>query len=120
MGEQAKGILEMARGAFMERADYEMSRVVDNILDVNTKATAPRKINLTVTFTPDERRENIAVRFEAKGSLAPTNPAITLLYIAGEGSDGQPQVIEMTPQIPGQMCMDGSIQESPQHLKIVR
>ena len=31
-----KKILEMARGALMERADYELSRVVENILDVNT------------------------------------------------------------------------------------
>lgn len=32
-------ILQMARGAFQERVDYEMGRVVDNILDLNTKAT---------------------------------------------------------------------------------
>lgn len=27
-------ILQMARGAFQERVDYEMGRVVDNILDL--------------------------------------------------------------------------------------
>lgn len=41
-------ILQMARGAFQERVDYEMGRVVDNILDLNTKATAKRKITLTI------------------------------------------------------------------------
>lgn len=33
-----KSILQMAHGAFMERADYEMSRIMENILDVNTAA----------------------------------------------------------------------------------
>ena len=49
-------ILQMARGAFQERVDYEMGRVVDNILDLNTKATAKRKITLTIELTPDDLR----------------------------------------------------------------
>lgn len=63
-------ILQMARGAFQERVDYEMGRVVDNILDLNTKATAKRKITLTIELTPDggvwklEAKRNIADYFE--------------------------------------------------------
>ena len=38
MDQASKGILEMARGAFIERADYEMMRLVENIIDPNTKA----------------------------------------------------------------------------------
>ena len=38
--EMQKSILQMARGAIMERADYEMSRLLANILDPNTSATA--------------------------------------------------------------------------------
>ena len=30
-----KSILEMCNGAFQERADYEMSRLIENIMDVN-------------------------------------------------------------------------------------
>ena len=41
-----ESILQMGRGAFAERADYEMRKVIDNILDPNTKATAKRKITL--------------------------------------------------------------------------
>lgn len=33
-------IMRMARGAFEERVDYEMDKVIQNILDPNTKATA--------------------------------------------------------------------------------
>lgn len=33
-----KSILEMSMGAILERVDYEMGKVMDNILDPNTKA----------------------------------------------------------------------------------
>lgn len=33
----ATSILEMARGGFLEQVDYEMNKVIDNILDPNTK-----------------------------------------------------------------------------------
>ena len=45
-------IMRMARGAFEERVDYEMDKVIQNILDPNTKATAKRKITLTIELTP--------------------------------------------------------------------
>lgn len=35
-----KSLLEMARGAFLERFDYEVPKIINNILDPNTKATA--------------------------------------------------------------------------------
>ena len=72
-------ILQMARGAFQERVDYEMGRVVDNILDLNTKATAKRKITLTIELTPDDERQTISVAVQAKATLAPTNPVATAL-----------------------------------------
>ena len=43
---QRDSIMSMARGAFEERVDYEMDKVIQNILDPNTKATAKRKITL--------------------------------------------------------------------------
>lgn len=39
---QRDSIMSMARGAFEERVDYEMDKVIQNILDPNTKATAKR------------------------------------------------------------------------------
>lgn len=46
------------RGAFEERVDYEMDKVIQNILDPNTKATAKRKITLTIELTPDDERRH--------------------------------------------------------------
>ena len=47
-----ESILQMGRGAFAERADYEMRKVIDNILDPNTKATAKRKISVSPASWP--------------------------------------------------------------------
>ena len=116
---QKKSILEMARGAFMERADYEMSKVIANILDPNTKPSAKRKLTITMDFSPDDDRQNIMVGFQVKSTLAPTNPARTTLYIAGEDSTGEAQVVEMAPQIPGQLDMDNGEQEAAPILKLV-
>ena len=100
-------------------ADYEMGRVVDNILDLNTKATAKRKITLTIELTPDDERQTISVAVQAKATLAPTNPVATALCITSDGN-GEMVVAEMVPQIPGQMNMDGTQQEAPKILKLVQ
>ena len=119
MGQHTKSILEMARGAFIERADYEMKRALDNILDPNTKATAKRKIAINISLTPDDNRKNIAVSVETKSNLAPTTPTTTSLYVIGGDSSGTPQVVEMTPQIPGQLDFFGEEQEEPCVLRVI-
>lgn len=56
-----KSILEMSMGAILERVDYEMGKVLDNILDINTKPDAKRKITLNLTLTPAADRRTITV-----------------------------------------------------------
>jgi len=85
-----KSILEMSMGAILERVDYEMGKVMDNILDPNTKATAKRKISVTL-------------------ELIPSAP-----------STGELLVAEMVPQVPGQLALDGEEQDHPKILKFKR
>lgn len=116
MNEEAKkSILQMCNGAFQERADYEMSRLVDNILDPNTSAKAKRKVTITLELCPDDSRQNIVVNCTAKSTLAPTNPVTTMLYVADRDT-----VIEMVPQIPGQLSVDNSEQAESAELKLVK
>lgn len=117
--EQKNSILQMAKGAFQERVDYEMSRVIDNILDPNTKATAKRKIVLSIELVPDDERRTIGVAVQAKATLAPTNPVATALYITGD-TNGEMVVAEMVAQIPGQLNLDGTEQEKPKILKLAQ
>lgn len=110
-------ILQMAKGAIQERVDYEVSRVVDNILDPNTEATTKRKIVLTIELKPDSDRQVITLSASAKSTLAQTKPIGTALAITAD-SKGQMMIAEMTPQIPGQQMIDGPEQGSPKILKI--
>lgn len=70
-----RSIIDMARGAIKERADYEMTRVVENILDPNTSATAARKITITLTLKSDDTRQNIAVSCVAKSMMGTAESA---------------------------------------------
>lgn len=121
MNEQDKrtSILQMARGAIEERVDYEMSRVIDNILDPNTEPTAKRKLNLTIEFKPDANRQVISVITTAKSALCPTNHVSTSLFITGD-EQGEVTAVEMVPNIPGQLDFTGDEQEPAPVLKIVK
>ena len=120
MNEERTSILDMAMGAIKERVDYEMGHVLDNILDPNTDPTKNRKLTITIVFTPDGERRNIAVNCTAKCTLVATNPVHTSMYVATVPGTGEAQVVEMVPQIPGQQSMDGNIQEEPKVLNFSR
>jgi hypothetical protein len=45
----------MSMGAILERVDYEMGKVLDNILDPNTKATGKRKIKASIVAYFEEK-----------------------------------------------------------------
>lgn len=115
-----KSVMEMSGGAILERVDYEMGKIIDNIMDPNTKATAKRKVTVTLEIVPDDDRTGITVHTVAKSTLAPTNPIMTALYVTGDRSTGEVQVVEMVPQIPGQAAMDGQVQEEPKVLKFAK
>lgn len=120
MEQNATSIIEMARGAFIERTDYEMARVIENILDPNTNPTAKRKITLTLELIPNSERTNISVNVTVKSALAATSAVTTMLYVAGSNSTGEMQVVEMVPQVPGQMSLGGEEQTAPAMLKLVQ
>lgn len=115
-----KSILEMARGGFLERVDYEMSKILANIMDPNTKSTGKRKLTITMELVPDDDRTTIRVDFTAKSTLVPTNPVGTNLYITGDEATGEVCAVEMVPQIPGQFGFDGAEQERPAKLKVIQ
>jgi hypothetical protein len=116
----SKSILEMAHGAIMERTDYEMKKVLDNILDPNTKAAKKRTLTVTLELLPDDDRRQISVKATSKSKLEPTNAVSTALYITGDTDTGEATAVEMVPQVPGQTAFDGSEQEQPTVLKLVK
>lgn len=117
MEDTRSSILQMAKGAIQERVDYEVAKVIDNILDVNTDAKTKRKITLTIELKPDENRQFISLSASAKSTLAPVVPIGTTLGIAAD-TNGEMVIVETVPQIPGQLNMDGQEQTAPKLLKI--
>lgn len=109
-------LIDMAMGAMEERVDYEMTRCVQNIADPNTKATAKREITLKITLEPDENRQHIEVSCSASSKLAPLNPVKTSLVMGKE--NGKTVVVELTPQIPGQLDAYGDIAPERRILKL--
>lgn len=115
-----KSILEMSAGAILERVDYEMGKVLDNILDLNTKPTAKRKVTVTLELNPSADRNSITVQTTAKSTLCPTEPITTSLYVTDMPETGEMVVAELVPQVPGQFSMDGSVQGTPKILNLKR
>lgn len=111
-------IMRMAMGAIEERVDYEMDRVIANIIDQNTKATGKRKVTITLELVPDEYRQVIAVSASAKAALVPTNAVTTSLYVSSARSTGELLVQEIPPQVPGQLALGGGEQEEPKLLRL--
>ena len=111
-------LLDVAHGAIQERLDYELSKVIDNIDDLNTKADADavRKLTLTLSLKPDSERKNIRMTVQVKPTLVPTNNIESSLYLT-ESDEGK-ALVEMLPQVPGQMSMDGSEQDEPKVIPI--
>lgn len=114
-----KSILEMAMGSIAEVVDREVDRVICNVMDANTKATAKRKIVLTLTFEPDETRGRLDLDVQAKSTLAPIVPIKTALCIT-RGRDGELLMAEMVPQVPGQIDMDGEETPEPAMARVGR
>ena len=118
--DQAKNLLEMARGGVMERVDMVTPGIFENIMDYNTKATAKREMAVKAIFIPDHERKNVQIVYEVSTKLAPPLPITTSMYIAGQDSSGDPIVVENTPQIPGQIDLYGGEQEPAAILRLVK
>ena len=108
---------ELEKKSILERVDYEMGKVIDNILDPNTKPTGKRKITVGLELIPSADRKTITVQTTAKSTLVPTDPITTSLYITNQPGTGEMVVAEMVPQVPGQLGMDGGEQDRPKVLK---
>lgn len=121
MNEQNRSdsLLEMARGAILERVDYEAARVAENIEDPNTDIKAKRKIQITLTFKAGADRETVQMDTEVKTTLAPMMPVSTNLYMVRD-DHGDPMIVEAVRQTPGQLDMDGGEAEEPKIVQLHR
>ena len=112
-------ILEAASGAIKERMDYELAKIIDNILDPNTRADKKRTLTVTLELLPDAERKQISLSTVVKSKLEPT-AAISASFAIGADEDGEITVFEMLAQLPGQRDVFGNEQEPAKALRLVR
>ena len=74
----------------------KLREVLENIEDPNTDPKAKRRIRLTVTFKPNEARENAAIDVDCEAKLAAPKPVGTVVLIGR--SDGEPAAVELLHQ----------------------
>ena len=110
-------ILDLAAGAVPERVQEAFKKVMDNILDPNTKATTKRSITVTYTFAPDEDRTDIRIGIEVKEKTAPLKSVSTGLYMIAD-ADGIPMAMEQLPLPAGQLFFDGEEAPKPMRFKL--
>lgn len=118
MENDKNSILDMALGSVKERADYEMSRIIENIADVNTSATKKRQLHIVIDIKSDAGRQKLSVDTTVKSKIEPLAPISSSLYITPD-ENGDLYAVEMVPNIPGQLDISGEQQAEPVKLKLV-
>lgn len=79
--------MNLGDGALQDLFENSMKKVMANINDPSTKATAVRKVSLEITITPDESRSMAAIVVSASTTLAHIKPVSTAALL--EQQDGK-------------------------------
>lgn len=103
---------DLMGGAVTERFNHELERVLANVFDENTDPTAKRTITLTFTMVPTESRDMMAWKAQVTSKLAPYTP-VTQMTLIHQHDDGNVEATQITSQVPGQIDMDGNMQQPP-------
>lgn len=88
MNELPVSIGTIAGGAISELFDRELERIVENILDLNTEATAIREIDIKVKIKPDENRNFGAVSVVVTSKTGSPKGVGTMFYFGKRGGHG--------------------------------
>ncbi|MEK4026322.1 replication terminator protein [Sporosarcina sp. FSL W7-1283] len=92
-------------GAVQEKFNVELQRVLDNIADPNTDFKKARKVTLTVSLKPNEKRNLADIKVETKSTIAPPEPIGTEILI-GMSNDGKVVGKELMSGVEGQSYFD--------------
>ena len=102
---------EFAGGELSVQLNKALEKVTENIQDPNTDAQKVRKINVSISFRPNDERNFVATTVETKLSLAPELGATTALSMGRDLRTGEVEAVEIFNQIPGQMNVDDVIDQ---------
>ena len=111
---------QFAGGKLSVQLNKALEKITENVQDPNTDAQKVRKINVSISFRPNDERNFVATTVETKLSLAPELGATTALSMGRDLRTGEVEAVEIFNQIPGQMNVDDVIdQEEDEHRKLL-
>ena len=102
---------QFAGGKLSVQLNKALEKVTENIQDPNTDAQKVRKINVSISFRPNDERNFVATTVETKLSLAPELGATTALSMGRDLRTGEVEAVEIFNQIPGPMNVDDVIDQ---------
>lgn len=95
----------LAEGAVAERVGIELQKLAANVMDRNTEWKKARKLTLTITIKPNEKREIGSVDIDVKTTLAPAMGVSTTI-IFGMDNAGNAHAAELVSGQKDQMMID--------------
>jgi hypothetical protein len=78
-------LANIANGVAPELFERELSKVLENVADPNTKSDAVRSITLQVKILPDPNKEGAVISVFASSKLAPVKQAIGTTHFGKNG-----------------------------------
>lgn len=82
MPEERISIATLKNGSAVEQFDEALQRVLENVVDPNTKPKTKRSVTLKLTIAPDEEREFLGLAISVKEGLAPAAEVTSRAWIA--------------------------------------
>ena len=102
---------QFAGGKLSVQLNKALEKITENVQDPNTDAQKVRKINVSISFRPNDERNFVATTVETKLSLAPELGATTALSMGRDLRTGEVEAVEIFNQIPGQLNVDDVIDQ---------
>lgn len=102
---------QFAGGKLSVQLNKALEKITENVQDPNTDAQKVRKINVSISFRPNDERNFVATTVETKLSLAPELGATTALSMGRDLRTEEVEAVEIFNQIPGQMNVDDVIDQ---------
>jgi hypothetical protein len=106
--QERPSIMDIGGGGLLEEINFQAKQVAGNLLDPNTPAKAPRKLQIELVFKQDEKRQVVSVSCKVKAVLAPSRPLEANMAF-GTGPGGAMQAVELVDN-PGQVDIFGAVQ----------
>lgn len=97
-------------GSLLEKANTALKVVLENMQDPNTPWKKSRELNIKLTFSQNESRDDMAVDVSVTSKIAPVTEIQTRMAVGKDLRTGQVYAEEYGKQVKGQMSFADVLQ----------